>query len=71
MTYKVKMLYNEKEYKFPFETCRNSVFCDWDKVKAFYGKRLADLGLGTCSTEDWNQLCNNGLDNGKAMCLKK
>jgi hypothetical protein len=70
-TYKVKMLYNEKEYHFPISSCRDSEFCDWDTVKAHYQKRLVDLGLGSCSVQDWNQLCDNASDNGKMMCLKK
>lgn len=68
--YKMKMFINEREKSFPISECKDEVFCSWDLVRSFYQKRLAELGLGTCSLHEWNYLCGNGLDNGKALCLK-
>lgn len=66
--YKVKMYYDEQEFHFPIESCQDSYFCDWDAVKEFYKQRFEELGLGTCSMEEWNKMCSNGSDNGRASC---
>jgi multiple inositol-polyphosphate phosphatase/2,3-bisphosphoglycerate 3-phosphatase len=58
-TFKVKLLYNEKERYFSTPACKNSVYCDWEAVHAYYQKRKHDLGMKSCSEADWNQRCAN------------
>ena len=57
--YKVKMLYNEKEVKFPAPGCENSYYCDWELLKAYYHELYRYYGLGSCSLGEWNRVCGN------------
>jgi len=56
--YKVKLLYNETERHFNVPQCQGSYYCDFDVVKAYYEKRKNELGVKTCSRNDWEQYCN-------------
>ena len=67
-SYKVKMFYDEQEQHFPIPACQNSYFCDWRDVKAYYRDRFETLGLGACTLPEWNRICDNGDDNGRAQC---
>lgn len=69
--YSVRLFYNEKEVHFPIPECQNSYACDWNLVKAYYENRMKELGVGSCSTEEWNKAC--GLESsseGENLCKK-
>jgi hypothetical protein len=70
-TFKIKMLYSEKEQHFPIASCQDSFFCDWENVKDYYKKRYEDLGLGSCSMAEWIELCDDRDDLEKVKCLER
>lgn len=61
ISYKVKLLYNEKEYPFQAEGCQGQIYCDWGIVKSYYEQRKEELDVKSCSQADWNAHCGNKL----------
>ena len=58
-SYKVKLLYNERERHFNIPQCKNSYYCDWELVKGYYEKRKQELGMKSCSRADFDAHCNS------------
>ncbi len=67
-SFKIKMLYNEKEFKLPIAACKNSSFCEWKNVKAYYHQRVAEAGMKSCSLEDWGSYCQNISNKKEGVC---
>lgn len=58
-SYKIKLLYNERERHFNVPQCQNSYYCDWEFVKGYYEKRKQELGMKSCSQADFDAHCNS------------
>ena len=41
----------------PMPMCPLDIFCPYDKVKAYYRQVMQEKGAGTCTREEWNELC--------------